>query len=117
MVKTRRKARRSSHREHLFNVEGFSIEALKALIEDLTAKLEMRVRELKEAKRLLRNKVGGRASGNVRSSRSEERGSQIRRDHAELFVRGEVGIVAKLASKFGVSESTIQRALRQQPSE
>lgn len=61
---------------------------------------------------LRRNKKGGLNSGAARQAQSSKRATEIRDFYARCKARGEKVSHAKLMKAFGVSRSTIHRALR-----
>lgn len=92
-------------------IQARSLEELDALI----AKGREPRRVLQEAKKVRRNKVGGRASGAVRKAAALERAKDIGLAFAQLSAAGEKRILSKLARQFGVSRPTIYSALKRHP--
>lgn len=67
---------------------------------------------LRRAKKVRRNKLGGMRSGAVRRSAADKRARAIRAAAAACSTAGEIRYVPKLMKRFGVSRSTVMRALR-----
>lgn len=81
-------------------------------LERLIRSLSLTPKRLKKVKKVRRNKVGGFNSGVMRKARSIDRATEIRAYSAQLEMGGETATHIKLMKRFGVSRSTIHRALR-----
>lgn len=93
-------------------IKSLSIAELDARIEWAEGINGWWVSKAKEARRVRRNKLGGLRSGKVRRNRALTEDAKIRDEHATLIAKGEKGVNAMLMAKYGVSRSTLYRALR-----
>lgn len=71
-----------------------------------------RPERIRQFKRVRRNKVGGKQSAQARRQTSEDRTAKIREAAVAFSRAGKTRYVPELVAIFGVSRSTVMRALR-----